>query len=447
MTKLARSMIQVSPQIKLKDFERAGRIYSPARVALTGMRWMIEARSKDGHTLWKDFPANHGLYGPCICDPETQKVDGLPGLEWWSEPLGRLFSTPPVANTKIEIHRRRDEKSWIILNTLDTIFGHSFLSLLNANFYVDQFPKHGLVVIATPELMRFVPKDVAEVWEVHCRASETELWHESLDQLFQQRCKEGEVFVASSPSHPDPSRYDLRRFGIPAPAGKVNADAPRILFIYRGTRLWGGSWKTERNRLARLGEWLVKFWPKARLEIWGHATLPEDVPGWRNATRKTESDYDDRLMNQLVEADLVFGAHGSSMLLPSALAKLLIEFVPLDKQPSLLQDFLFDFNQGNLRQQIWRRRFLYGNSTLNDISPRLTAQLINAMISMRDQFDFYQSTEGSDPLRDPIEIEREYAAKIAPRVQAWRERLVQTLDLPYGARLSQFLRKIAAERD
>src|SRR6185436_14394658 len=129
------SMIQVSPQIKLKEFARAGRTYRPTRVALTGMRIVTEFRADDGHILWKDFPASHGLYGPSIYDPSTRQLEGLPGLEWWSEPMPKIFETPHLTDTKIEVHRRREFKSWIILNTLDTIFGHSFLALLNASFY------------------------------------------------------------------------------------------------------------------------------------------------------------------------------------------------------------------------------------------------------------------------------------------------------------------------
>jgi hypothetical protein len=440
-------MIQVSPQIKLKEFARAGRVFRPVRVVVTGMRIVTEFRSDDGNILWKDFPASHGLYGPCIYDPATKKIESLPGLEWWSDPMQKLFATPRAKQPRIEIHRRRDCKSWILLNTLDTIFGHSFLILLNASYYLRKFPDHGLIVVTTSELMRYVPKDVAEIWEVKIPPKETDQWVEPLAQLFQERCKGSEVHIAAGVSHPDPSRYHLADFGIRPSSGPDNTTEPRIVFVYRGSRLWGGDWKSERMRLGRLGEWLRKFWPQCELKIFGHAALPENVPGWEDGTNRSEADYDSRLIQALAQADLVFGAHGSSMLLPSAISRLVLEFVPLDKQPSLLQDFIFDESNLNMRQQIWRRRFLYGNSTLNDISPRGVAQLINSMISMQAQFDFYQSREGSDPLRDAETIEREYAAEIAPRVEAWHGRMRQTLDLPLSARFWQFLRKIAAERD
>jgi hypothetical protein len=441
-------MIQVAPQIKLKDFARAGRVYAPRRVALTGMRWMIEAESSDGHILWKDFPASHGLYTPCIYDPATRAVEGIAGFEWWSDPLKTPLETPRLENTNIKVHRRRDHCSWIVLNTLDTIFGHSLLLLFNAQFYLERFPQHGLIVVATPELMRYIPQNVAEIWEVQCAPRDTERWHTKLEALFAERCQTSEVWIASAPNHPDPSRYDIRTFGLaPAQATSRNPSAPRIVFVYRGTRLWGGSWAEERSRLARLGHWLHQFWPRAILEIVGHARLSSNVEGWTDATRKNESDYDARLLEFLAGADLVLGAHGSSQLLPTAVARLLIELVPLDKQPSLLQDFLFDATSGNLRQHLWRRRFLYGNSTLNDISPRQVAQLINAMISMQAQFDFYQGADESDPLRDYEEMERAFAGEIAPQIDAWRARLESTLRLGPKARLGQFLRRMAAKLD
>lgn len=440
-------MIQVSPQIKLKEFAREGQVFRPARVALTGMRIVTEWRSQEGGVLWKDFPASHGLYGPCVYNPATRKVDGLPGLEWWSEPMRKLFESPHQTDTKFEVHRRRSFKSWIVLNTLDTIFGHSFLALLNASFYLRHYPHHGLIVVTTPELMRFVPKEVAEIWEVKTPAKLTDNWHDRLDEFFQARCQEGEVHIAAAVSHPEPSRYELSHFGIQPAVGPVNTTAPRIVFVYRGTRVWGGSWKSESNRLTRLGQWLRIFWPQCELRILGHAALPDEVPGWNDFTNRGDPNHDERLMAELAQADLVMGAHGSSMLLPSAISRLILEFVPLDKQPSLLQDFVFDESRLNTRQQIWRHRFLYGNSTLNDISPRRVAELINSMISMQAQFDFFQSREGSDPLRDAETIEREYAGEIAPRVASWRQRMRQTLDLPVSARFWQFLRRTASERD
>jgi len=440
-------MIQVSPQLALNGFERGGKAFAPRQVCLTGMRWIVQGEAADGRIAWKDFPASHGLYTPCIYDPTTRAIEAVAGFEWWSEPMRRLFEEPKIADTKIQIHKRREAKSWILLNTLDTIFGHSLLLLLNAQFYLERFPQHGLIVIATPELMRYVPKEVAEIWEAPIAPKETERWHALLEELFRARCAEAEVHVACAPSHPDSSRYDVRRFGIQPAVGPVNATAPHIVFIYRGTRLWGGSKKSEGRRLARLAIWLREFWPQARLEIFGHAPLPEPIEGWADKTRRAESNYDDRLVEALAAADLVLGAHGSSMLLPSAISRLLLELVQLDKQPSLLQDFLFDESAHNVRQQLWRRRFIYGNSTLNDVSPRQVAQLINAMISMQAQFDFYQSTTASDPLRDPVELEKKFVAEIAPQIESWRANLEKTLRLPFLARVAQFIRRISAERD
>lgn len=407
----------------------------------------IDANDPAGRVIWKDFPSSHALYTPCVYDPSSRRTGCVPGFEWFSYPMGRLFEEPRLEGATIRVDRRRDCKSWILLNTLDTIFGHSLLLLLNAQFYLERFPQHGLIVVATPELSRYIPKGVAEVWEVSVQTKQNELWNSALEKLFLDRLQQGEVWIATAPNHPDPSRYDVRRFGLSPTGGLANPVAPKIVFIYRGSRLWGGSWPEERLRLERLGEWLGNFWPEAQLTILGHAPLPSQVEGWSNATRARDQDYDAKLLALLAEADLVLGAHGSSQLIPTAIARLLLEFVPLDKQPSLLQDFLFDLPSGNVRQHLWRRRFLYGNSTMNDISPRQVAQLINAMISMQAQFDFFEGTADSDPLRDPCQMEKAFAVEIAPQIDAWRARLESTLRLPFKARVGQFLRKIAASLD
>lgn len=438
-------MIQVSPQIKLKPFQHAGQVYVPRALHLAGMRMLIEAQSESGHVLWKDFPSSHGLYAPCLCDPSSRAVYSLPNMGWWSDPMPRIFEQAKEA-ASLRIHERRTASSWIILNTLDNIFGHSLLLLLNAQFYLDQFPERGLIVIATPELLPYIPNDVHAIWELKVKPADTEKFQTILDINFKKLCAQYDVSIATAPSHPDPGRYDLSRFNIPRAEAPGNPGAPRIVFIHRGTRLWGGSWESERGRLEKLASWLSRFWPKARLEIYGHARLPHAPEGWRDATRNGEANYDAILLEALARADLVIGAHGSSMLLPSAICGLVLELVPLDKQPSLLQDFLFDRATG-VRQQLWRRRFLYGNSMLSDVSPRQVAQLINAMISMRAQFEFYQTASTSDPLRDPAQVEQDFAEKIAPQLQMFQANLEKTLDLPAGARFWNFLRRAAGGRD
>src|SRR3954466_1393957 len=110
MNMLATSMIQVSPQIKLKPFQHEGHTYTPESVRLTGMRIMIVAHNADGEPLWKDFPTSHGLYAPCVFNPRGARVTALPTVEWWSKPLRRLWDEPPVTDTKIQIHRCREAK-------------------------------------------------------------------------------------------------------------------------------------------------------------------------------------------------------------------------------------------------------------------------------------------------------------------------------------------------
>ena len=54
----------------------------------------------------------------------------------------------------------------MLLNCLDTLYGHSLLKLLNAQHYLDRPPDIDLIEIAPSFLARIMPDGVAQVWEV-----------------------------------------------------------------------------------------------------------------------------------------------------------------------------------------------------------------------------------------------------------------------------------------
>ena len=421
----------------------------------------MEYRAADGENgrddvIFGDVPANHGLYTPLVFDPLTGALLGDTSLEWWADNLPTLCRGARRADAPLEVEELRPRAERIIfLNTLDYVFGHSLLLLLNAGVYLDRYPDHGLIVVATPELRRFVPAGVAEVWTIHVPPGETRQWHANLDARFAARTGTAEAaFVARALSLPAPERYDLRRHGLTPAVPTVGpvAEAPTVLFTYRGSRLWGGSWPSERRRLSQLGKWLRRVWPAVRLEIVGHVPLPAPVPGWTDATRRegpVGDGYDAELLRRLGSADLVVGVHGSNLLLPTAVASRVIELVPLDKYASLLQATLFDARRP-LREHLWRRRFLHGNGTMNDLAPRGVALLIHAMISMDPYFAVLQGADGWDDPTGwlPDGRAENFRRLVTPATQAWRTRERRLLaGLPWITRFWQWLRRQGAERD
>ncbi|MEW6160392.1 MAG: hypothetical protein AB1813_23400 [Verrucomicrobiota bacterium] len=430
-----------------------GQRFDPQRIRLTGQRWLIEyagSNTSDAAVLWGDLPASHGLYTPLLFDPETNSVLGQRCFDWWAQPFEKLFSNTKRTDSVVRLERLRMADQWIVLNTLDDLFGHSLLLLLNAEYYLEHFPGFGLIVVISPNLRRYVPQGVAEIWELQGPARDTVLWHESLDQLFAQRCGSGPTFVAIGLSLPAPSNYHLERFQLGPAASDTSRtpEAPVIMFIYRGSRLWGGTWRSEQRRLQRLGRWLRDLWPGVKLRIYGHARLPAAVPGWEDRTRREEPDYDAALIAALRDADLVLGAHGSSMLIPTAVARLVLELVPLDKHASLLQDCLFNEQHLGWREHFWRLRFLYGNGTMTDIYPLQVARMINAMISGSRHFHLYQATAWDEPERmDLLARSRFFEAEVLPGMEAWKARLQKTDRIPWPSRFWQWLRRMAGEWD
>ena len=161
-----------------------GKTFLPRQLHLTGWRWLMEYRTTEDEwdTLFGDVPANHGLYTPLAFDPPTGALLGDTSLDWWADNLPALCRGARREDAPLGIEVLRSGLGKVIfLNTLDYVFGHSLLLLLNAGVYLDRYPDHGLIVVVSPELRRFVPAGVAEVWTLHVPPGETRQWHANLD--------------------------------------------------------------------------------------------------------------------------------------------------------------------------------------------------------------------------------------------------------------------------
>ena len=82
---------------------------------------------------------------------------------WYSSKLKSITSpSNEIVDVEIEVIRKYDEV--VILNTLDYIYGHSFLFLLNLKRIIQNEKKHGIIVIVQPMLKWLIPKqNIAEI--------------------------------------------------------------------------------------------------------------------------------------------------------------------------------------------------------------------------------------------------------------------------------------------
>ena len=85
---------------------------------------------------------------------------------WYSAKL-KSVSEPADQDVEIEIEKFGNYEEVLILNTLDYVYGHSLLFLLNLQRITDAEKRIGIIVIVQPMLRWLVPKSgIAEIWMV-----------------------------------------------------------------------------------------------------------------------------------------------------------------------------------------------------------------------------------------------------------------------------------------
>jgi hypothetical protein len=302
-----------------------------------------------------DLPASVGLYYPSLIEQESGEVHAV-GPTWFSQLQSLAYNNfrrqPPAQPPAFKEKLYRTLRKPVILNCLDCYYGHSLLKLLNAQYYLDHHPDFDLVLLIQPFLR----------------------WHESVDQEIKRRlvdCQRAELSIALPV--PSPRDYDVARFSRVSPRwrqgesseSRVKASAPQIAFIWRDERLWAGAAMGDRTRFHRLGTriWrrlvsqrheqqrrvvalasaLRKDLPQLQFCVAGYGR-PGGLPSWIEEQRHLRPDEAvERAWCRLyASCDVVVGVHGSNMLLPSAHAGAVVEFVPVDRWGNLGQDILVD---------------------------------------------------------------------------------------------------------
>jgi len=98
-------------------------------------------------------------------------------------------------------------------------------------------------------------------------------------------------------------------------------------------------------------------------------------------TDKFDVENDRRWMAYMSKADCAVGVHGSGMLLPSGLAKAVVELVPRSKYKNTVQDLLFQWEDRDPRDALLFFRMLYGNETLSNVHPSTVSDVVASLLA------------------------------------------------------------------
>lgn len=349
-------------------------------VVINGMRNLLDGRCEKCKTrYYVDLPSGHALFSPVAIDQKSGTVFDPANAQWLSNALAWSMRTKSYVDVPIRFYRKFRHSEIVLLNCLDYLYGHCLLKLLNAQYYVDQRPEVACCVLVPKQLTHLVPDGVAEIWEVDLPLKSFRHWYVSLEQqIAEEIASRDTCYLSVAHSHPHPSRYDLCRFvKIPTGLERSSDEPARIAFIYREDRLWGATLAQQARNIRMLYKRLKLAFPDIRFIVIGFGKQVSLVDGMVDE-RATEFslEQEQRWLELYAVSDCVVGVHGSNMLLPSGLAKNVVELLPEDRFGNLSQDLLWPHSDVTGNEVLHRVRVLPGRPKLTDIKPALVASVV-----------------------------------------------------------------------
>ncbi|MGB8509699.1 MAG: hypothetical protein WCD76_15035 [Pyrinomonadaceae bacterium] len=391
---------------------------------IPGMRNLADLRCTGcGREFYGDLAAGQAFYTPMLLEKATGAVHDAHNVNWFAEWLRDSYARRTDTPVPFDVREQRPvTRPVVLLNCLDTLYGHSLLKLLNAQYYLDRQHDVDLVVLVPSFLAWMVPDGVAQVWMVGLPLRRGTEWNEWLAREIRSRVEAfASVQLGHALSHPRPDEYDIERFTRvePFPLSEWGArlNRPAVTFIWRDDRQWGAhAGKPLPTRRARLGRLigrasrssgaqgrmvstlagvLRRDWPALDFAVTGLMKNAEEgkMDAWVTDLRRRSLNEDDerRWCERYASSHIVVGVHGSNMLLPSGHAGAVVELIGPERWGNFTQDILFR-QPDDCRELLFRYRFLSPSTP-----PHEVAQLITLLLRGRESFRHLMNTE--DPPR------------------------------------------------
>jgi hypothetical protein len=354
-----------------------------------------------GREFYGDLRAGQALYTPMLLEKETGAVHDDYGVGWFADWLREAYASRTNEPLTFTVKERATlTRPVVLLNCLDTLYGHALLKLLNAQYYLDHCPDVDVIVMVQPFLEWMIPDGVAQAWVIDLALRRGTEWNDWLASEVKKRI---EAFASArlsiALSHPHPDDFQIERFTrttpFPLDEWAIRLERPMVTFIWRDDRLWqaaiepdtklAGKIKRRFNRPAHsiseqyarvqlLADTLKEEWPEIDFAVAGIGEPGGLLTGIRDMRRtelsaKVEREWCERY----AASHMVIGVHGSNMLLPSAHAGGCVELIGSERWGNFSQDILF--RPADSREMFFRYRFVPDATT-----PKTLAQLLSSIL-------------------------------------------------------------------
>jgi len=348
--------------------------------------------------FYQVLPVGHMVDHPFSIAKQSKKLYRPEGdFNWLSESLLKSHVESRANEVNIEkiIFKKYDKV--VILNTLDSLYGHVLLKLYNAFHHLDQPGETGLIIII-PKLCKWlIPPGCAEAWVVDLKLSELIFGYDSIRKFVSREITRfQEVYLSKAYSHPNLSTQATERLTGVTPFNLMNfSKLPRtVTFVLREDRWW----------LTQVGDyWFYRICRKLNIPSWGNYVLslrqnklikrvirlirkeqPDvnfnivglgktgNFEGYANDERqvKVDDSIETAWCKTYARSHIVIGVHGSNMLLPTALAAGCVEVLPQDRYGNMVQDLTVRYSN---RLQLFFYRFVDQFANPKSVSSKVLA--------------------------------------------------------------------------
>jgi len=376
-----------------------------------------------------------------LLERATGLVHDEHGVKWFANWLRDPYANRVKSPVELIVEDLRPLKQPVLLNCLDTLYGHCLLKLLNAQYYLGHRPDLDLIVLIPRFLRWMVPEGVATIWTVDLPLRRGIEWNDWLAAEIKRRIEPlEECWLSVAFSHPHPKDYDIERFtrvrAFPIDEWDARLERPMVTFIWREDRVWRdlsryGRWQRLTQRLKRklglvqylldeqkqrvvaLAQALRRVFPQVDFAVAGLGRSG-GLPNWITDLRSLEiSERVERAWcERYSQSHVVIGVHGSNMLLPSAHAGAVVELVPPERWGNLIQDILVAAR--NVREIMYRYKFLpldTSATTVAEVTVSLLRDLPEALLNFKRPWCDHEALQ-SDPCLI-IKRRREIAKRLA----------------------------------
>lgn len=347
---------------------------------------------------FQTFPVGHGALYPVSFTKDYRKVKYNPKVKAWrADPLLQsMWDAKQSFRPEVVVTIRKNVGKAILLNALDTCYGHVFQKILNIQWHMDHHTEYAIILLVPEGFEWMVPEEVAEIWTVKCGLKELDKKIEGFDTWIKsQYSRFAELAISKAHIQPDAStidwstflkhpRFDLKEFS------KVPFN---ITCVWREDRFWHTyGWEEtlylasrkfnffpyfkwffvwrQMGNIRSLTKKVLKADKKAHFYLVGLGTdgkVPVGVEDKRLPGPYTKGE-EALWIPLLSKSHVVVGVLGSHMLLPTALAAGFVDLVPPRMMDALGEDIAQPYTN---RLSHFLGRFLVGHSTPSTVAKQV----------------------------------------------------------------------------